>query len=84
MCLQILILVVQSDSAEWLPVGKDLLQLRKESGKIIFIVSSFGENKPGNRVIMSFYCEFYAPFYCSAQLVLVFAIDRLLHEHTRI
>ena len=30
-CVQILILFVQSDAAEWLPVGKDLLQLRKVS-----------------------------------------------------
>ena len=47
-------------------------------------MSSFGENKPGNRVIVSCYCEFYGLFYCSAQLVLVFAIDRPLHPHTRV
>ena len=45
-------------------------------------MSSFGENKPGNRVIVSCYCEFCGLFYCSAQLVLVFAIDRPLHQHT--
>ena len=47
-------------------------------------MSSFGENKPGNRVIVSCYCEFYALFYSSAQFVLVFAIDRPLHPHTQV
>ena len=47
-------------------------------------MSSFGENKPGNRVIVSCYCEFYGLFHCSAQLVLVFAIDRPLHPHTQV
>ena len=47
-------------------------------------MSSFGENKPGNRVIVSCYCEFYGLFYCLAQLVLVFAIDRPLHPHTHV
>ena len=29
-------------------------------------MSSFGENKPGNRVIVSYHGQFYGLFYCSA------------------
>ena len=47
-------------------------------------MSSFGENKPGNRVIVSCSGEVYGLFHCSPQLVLVFAIDRPLHPDTQV